>query len=95
MTTQRTSITEQASQLDAEGRIWLEKRLGRPLRDDEEITIVARSLPDPARRAELARNVERLQQDVEAYQKSHGIRPEDATSALDEAVEQLRNSKRS
>jgi hypothetical protein len=94
METNRSNITEDVPHLDPEGRLWIEKKLGRPLDENERVFIMTATVPDAATRQRLWEQFTRIQQDIADYQEAQGISPEEVDKSIDEAMERVRPRKR-
>lgn len=85
-----SSITKDANQLNAEERQSVERMLGRPLRENERIFLRATTIPDPETRRRLHEEMNRIEQEIVAFQEKKGITEEEVNAAVDESVEEVR-----
>ncbi|HEV3259534.1 MAG TPA: hypothetical protein VG013_21895 [Gemmataceae bacterium] len=72
---------------------WLERLLGRPLGEDQQVFIMVLtpgSAPDEATRRKARAGLERIFDKTQEYAKTHGITDEEADAAVEEAMRQVR-----
>ena len=84
-------LIHRASELKTETRAALEVELGRPLQDDEEVSImtfVPHAAPTGEAHREAGRNLQDHFNGID--QKLKGVSPEETEEALDEAIRKVR-----
>src|SRR6266581_4845499 len=86
-------VVQHGRDLDSPARDWLQRIFGRPVRDDEDVTIVL-SAPHPAPssavRKEVAQRIERVLDQSAANMQ--GVSEDDFQQAVDEAMKHVRPS---
>jgi len=93
MEPERSNIAQDAKDLDAEGRRWLEHLLGRQLRDDERVYVMTTIIRDPTERRQALGQIKQSAAEVEASLKQRGISPDELDAALEEACDAVRHRK--
>ena len=84
---------QHAKDLERPAREWLQQVFGRPIRDDEDVTIVLSAphpAPDAALRQAAARRLERVLDKAAANMQ--GVPDADFHGAVDEAMKHIRPS---
>ena len=91
-----TRTTQNVKDIDAEQKRSLERLLGRPLADDEQIYVMAFKpgvIPDEATRRNALKRMQSTFEKVDEHVRAHGITPEEIDEAIDEAMEHIRHRK--
>lgn len=80
-----STVVQDVPQIDPDGRRWLERALGRPLRPNERVFVRTEALSDEETKQRAHEELIRIQKEVEAFQKARGITEQEVEAALDEA----------
>ena len=92
-----TMTTRNVQDIAAAERQALEALLGSPLTPDQQVFVMAytpAALPDETLRAAARVGLKRTFDTVDRHAREHGITPEEAEAAIDEAMEQIRSRAR-
>ena len=91
MSREPSNISQNVRDLDAQGREWLERSLGRKLDDDERVYVVTTLAPDEATRHAARDRLRKKWAEIDAQVQGRGMCQEDIESLVDEACDRVRH----
>ena len=92
-----STSSRSVNDLPATERQVLEGLLGQPLSPDQRVFVMAytpNAVPDKSAREAARAGLQRTFEKIDQYAAAHGVTPEEADAAIDEAMQHVRPRKR-